>query len=154
QASHALLAAQRRGGRRRGDRGARRIRRSRRRFAPRAAREGRAAGAARGRRRRRRESHDRRARRGGTRAPRARREIQVMTEPARTDGGGAAASARGRVRLGPAEAAIFETFVVPRYLALFGELAVEMLVESPEAQVVHMHCRTGYPDRGMAMKLP
>ncbi|HLK38992.1 MAG TPA: class I SAM-dependent methyltransferase [Polyangiaceae bacterium] len=66
----------------------------------------------------------------------------------------AADAPRGRVRLGPADAAIFETFVVPRYMALFGELALELLVESDEAQVVHLHCRTGYPDRGIAMKLP
>jgi SAM-dependent methyltransferase len=58
------------------------------------------------------------------------------------------------VRLGPAEAAIFETFVVPRYLSLFGELALEMIIESDEAQVVHLHCGTGYPDRGIALKLP
>ena len=61
---------------------------------------------------------------------------------------------RGRVRLGPAEAAIFETFVVPRYLSLFGELALEMMAESEEAQVAHIYCRTGYPDRGIALKLP
>jgi SAM-dependent methyltransferase len=61
---------------------------------------------------------------------------------------------RGRVRLGPAEAAIFETFVVPRYLSLFGDLALEMMVESEEAQVAHLYCRTGYPDRGIALKLP
>ena len=42
----------------------------------------------------------------------------------------------GRARLGPAEAAIFETFIVPRYLSLFGEFALEMLVESDDAQVV------------------
>jgi len=60
---------------------------------------------------------------------------------------------RGLARLGPAEAAIFETFVVPRYLSLFGDLALEMLAESDDAQVVHLHCRTGYPDRGIAMKL-
>jgi SAM-dependent methyltransferase len=59
----------------------------------------------------------------------------------------------GRVRLGPTEAAIFETFVVPRYLSLFGELALEMMVESEDAQVVHVHCRTGYPDRGIATRL-
>jgi SAM-dependent methyltransferase len=58
------------------------------------------------------------------------------------------------VRLGPAEAAIFETFVVPRYLSLFGELALEMLLESDQARVVHLGCRTGYPDRGIALKLP
>lgn len=60
----------------------------------------------------------------------------------------------GRIRLGPAEAAIFETFVVPRYLSLFGELALEMVAEGDDAQVVHMHCRTGYPDRGLAIRLP
>jgi SAM-dependent methyltransferase len=62
-------------------------------------------------------------------------------------------ASRGLARLGPAEAAIFETFVVPRYVSLFGELALEMLAESDDAQVVHLHCRTGYPDRGIAMKL-
>jgi SAM-dependent methyltransferase len=61
---------------------------------------------------------------------------------------------RGRVRLGPADAAVFETFVVPRYLTLFGELALEMLLESEDAQVVHLYCQTGYPDRGIALKLP
>ncbi len=62
-------------------------------------------------------------------------------------------SPRG-TRLAPADAAIFETFVVPRYLSLFGELALESLVESESAQVVHLGCRTGYPDRGLAMRLP
>lgn len=60
----------------------------------------------------------------------------------------------GRVRLGPAEAAVFETFVVPRYLSLFGDLALEMVAEGEAAQVVHLCCRTGYPDRGIALKLP
>jgi SAM-dependent methyltransferase len=75
----------------------------------------------------------------------------MTTDPPERD---PASSTRGRVKLGPADAAIFETFVVPRYLALFGELAIEMLVESEDAQVFHMHCRTGYPDRGVAMRLP
>jgi SAM-dependent methyltransferase len=61
---------------------------------------------------------------------------------------------RGRLRLGPAEAAVFETFVVPRYLTIFGELLLENLVESEGAQVVHLHCLTGYPDRGIALRLP
>jgi SAM-dependent methyltransferase len=64
-----------------------------------------------------------------------------------------ASELRGRLRLGPAEAAIFETFVVPRYLSLFGDLALEMMVESEEAQVIHLFCRTGFPDRGIARKL-
>jgi len=56
-------------------------------------------------------------------------------------------------RLAPADAAIFETFVVPRYLSLFGELALESIAETEGAQVVHFGCRTGYPDRGIAMRL-
>jgi SAM-dependent methyltransferase len=60
----------------------------------------------------------------------------------------------GRLHLGPAEAAVFETFVVPRYLSLFADLMLEMLIESEQARVVHLHCRTGYPDRGIALKLP
>ena len=59
-----------------------------------------------------------------------------------------------RARLGPSEAAIFETFVVPRYLASFGELLVEMLADGADAQVAHLLCRTGYPDRGVALRLP
>jgi SAM-dependent methyltransferase len=56
--------------------------------------------------------------------------------------------------LEPAEAAIFETFVAPRYLSLFAELALEMVVESEDAQVVHLNCRTGYPDHGITTRLP
>ena len=58
------------------------------------------------------------------------------------------------MHLGPAEAAIFETYVVPKYLHLFGELLLEHVVEGEEAQVLHLNCRTGYPDRGVAMRLP
>jgi SAM-dependent methyltransferase len=57
-------------------------------------------------------------------------------------------------RLAPADAAIFETFVVPRYLSLFGELALETIAERDDATLVHFGCRTGYPDRGLAMRLP
>jgi SAM-dependent methyltransferase len=57
-------------------------------------------------------------------------------------------------RLAPSDAAIFETFVVPRYLSLFGELALESIVETgDEAMVVHFGCRTGYPDRGLTIRL-
>lgn len=59
----------------------------------------------------------------------------------------------GRLRLGSAEAAIFETFVVPRYLAMFGELALEMFADCEDAQVVHLHCRTGYPDYDIVGRL-
>jgi SAM-dependent methyltransferase len=49
-------------------------------------------------------------------------------------------------KLTPADAAIFETFVVPRYLSLFGDLALEMFLVGDAARVVHLGCRTGYPD--------
>lgn len=47
----------------------------------------------------------------------------------------------------------FDAFVVPRYMTLFGEPVLEMLVESRDAQVLHVHCRTGYPDRALATRL-
>lgn len=57
-------------------------------------------------------------------------------------------------RLGPEDAAIFETFVVPRYLAMFGDRLLDMLVRGPEARVCHVQCRTGYPDRALLERLP
>ncbi len=48
--------------------------------------------------------------------------------------------------LSAAEAAVFETFVVPRYLKLFGELALSMVLPTPGARVAHLGCRTGFPD--------
>jgi len=49
-------------------------------------------------------------------------------------------------KLTPADAAIFETFVVPRYLTLYGDLALDMLLAGDAARVIHVGCRTGYPD--------
>jgi SAM-dependent methyltransferase len=49
-------------------------------------------------------------------------------------------------KLSPADAAILETFVVPRYLSLFGELALHMLLVGESARILHLGCRTGYPD--------
>lgn len=49
-------------------------------------------------------------------------------------------------KLTPADAAIFETFVVPRYLSLYGELLLEMLLVGDAARMLHIGCRTGYPD--------
>lgn len=56
--------------------------------------------------------------------------------------------------LGPEEAAIFETHVIPRYLSFFGERLVGMIAGGPDARVCHVHCRTGYPDRLLAEQLP
>src|SRR5580698_2215291 len=57
-------------------------------------------------------------------------------------------------RLEAKHAAVFETFVVPRYLRPFGELALSMIATSDEAQVAHIDCRTGYPDVEIAERLP
>lgn len=57
-------------------------------------------------------------------------------------------------RLGPEDAAIFETFVVPRYLSLFAERLLDMLVGGKDARVCHLQCRTGYPDRTLLERLP
>jgi SAM-dependent methyltransferase len=62
------------------------------------------------------------------------------------------------VTLGPAlsaaEAAVFETFVVPRYLSFFGSLAMGLVLPHASASVVHVGCRTGYPDGALAELLP
>jgi SAM-dependent methyltransferase len=57
-------------------------------------------------------------------------------------------------RLGPEDFAIFETFVVPRYLSMFSERMLEMLVKGSDARVCHVQCRTGFPDRTLLEKLP
>ena len=56
--------------------------------------------------------------------------------------------------LGPEDAAIFETFVVPNYLSLFAERLVGMIAAGRDARVVHLQCRTGYPDRLLLERLP
>jgi ubiquinone/menaquinone biosynthesis C-methylase UbiE len=46
-----------------------------------------------------------------------------------------------------------ETFVVPRYLSLFGQAALEMFLTSGTAAIAHLGCRTGYPDKQFAERL-
>ncbi|MGC4092319.1 MAG: hypothetical protein QM756_31435 [Polyangiaceae bacterium] len=48
--------------------------------------------------------------------------------------------------LTPADAVVFDGFVLPKYLTRFGELALDMLVSGPSARILHVGCRTGYPD--------
>lgn len=58
--------------------------------------------------------------------------------------------------LAPADAAIFETFVIPRYLRHFGELVLEMVVAPAnpgDAVVAHLGCRTGFPERLLVEQL-
>lgn len=52
----------------------------------------------------------------------------------------------------PAEVAILETFVVPRYLAKFGEAVLGMMLIGDTANIAHFGCRTGYPDREILQK--
>jgi ubiquinone/menaquinone biosynthesis C-methylase UbiE len=52
-----------------------------------------------------------------------------------------------------AEVAVLETFVVPRYLAAFGAVALDMMLVGESASVVHLGCRTGYPDRLLREKV-
>lgn len=52
--------------------------------------------------------------------------------------------------LAPADAAVFETFVVPRYLRHFGDLLLEMMAPPAnpgDAVIAHIGCRTGFPER-------
>jgi SAM-dependent methyltransferase len=77
----------------------------------------------------------------------------MAERPEKTSKGGEIATSPAR-RLGSADAAIFETHVVPRYLSLFAERLIEMTVAGADARVCHLHCRTGYPDRELLDRLP
>jgi ubiquinone/menaquinone biosynthesis C-methylase UbiE len=56
-------------------------------------------------------------------------------------------------RLSAADAAVVETFVVPRYLSFFGELVLDMLLPVEGARIVHLGCGIGYPDRQLFEKV-
>jgi ubiquinone/menaquinone biosynthesis C-methylase UbiE len=56
--------------------------------------------------------------------------------------------------LAAADAAVLETFVVPRYLALFADPLVEVMLPAQGAKVMHLGCRTGYPDVHVARRMP
>lgn len=55
--------------------------------------------------------------------------------------------------LGPSDAAILETFVVPRYLKLFGDVVLESILPADGAKLLHLGCRTGYPEVQVAERL-
>lgn len=52
------------------------------------------------------------------------------------------------------DAAIFDTSVIPRYLANFGMPAVEMAIPYSPATIVDIGCRTGFVEPLLAEKLP
>lgn len=56
--------------------------------------------------------------------------------------------------LSATESAVFETFVVPRYLERFGDLVLSMLLPTEGARVANVGCRTGYPDREICQRVP
>lgn len=56
--------------------------------------------------------------------------------------------------LSRADAALLDDFVLPRYLARFGELTLDMLVSGPAARVLHVGCRSGYPDLEVLERVP
>ncbi len=53
----------------------------------------------------------------------------------------------------PADAAVLETFVVPRYLSAFGRVALDMMLVGESANVAHLGCRTGFPDAELLKKV-
>ena len=58
------------------------------------------------------------------------------------------------VPLSAAEAAIYESLVVPRYIAPFADAAVPLLIPYSPAKVAQLGCRTGYPAALLAGRLP
>ncbi len=56
--------------------------------------------------------------------------------------------------LSATDAAIFDTAVIPRYLANFGMPAVEMAIPYSPATIVDIGCRTGFVEALLAEKLP
>jgi len=64
------------------------------------------------------------------------------------------ASVRHFDDLSSADAAVLETFVVPRYLSLYANLMLEMLLTGDAARVAHLGCRTGFPDLELFQRIP
>jgi SAM-dependent methyltransferase len=52
------------------------------------------------------------------------------------------------------EVPVFETFVVPRFLSMFGVVAMEMLIPCERAVIANVGCRTGFPDQVIGRVLP
>lgn len=56
--------------------------------------------------------------------------------------------------LDEAQVPVFETFVVPRFLSMFGSLALGMLLPCEGAVVANLGSRTGYPDTDLSARMP
>lgn len=74
-----------------------------------------------------------------------------LSRPKGSSARGATPSEPGAAMLGrkltPAEVALVETFVIPRYLEKFGEAALGMILLGGTSRIAHFGCRTGYPDQ-------
>lgn len=55
--------------------------------------------------------------------------------------------------LGVGDVAAWDASVVHRYLSLFGEAALDMLLTARGGDLAHLGCRTGYPDTLFATRL-
>ena len=56
--------------------------------------------------------------------------------------------------LSEADASLFESAVVPRYLSFFASLAVQMLLPFAPAKIAHLGCRVGFPHIEIADRFP
>lgn len=56
-------------------------------------------------------------------------------------------------RLDAKQAAIWDESVVPRYLSLFGDAALDMVLTANGGDFAHLGCRTGYLDGAIALRL-
>ena len=52
------------------------------------------------------------------------------------------------------QVAVFDTFVVPRFLAMFAAIALDMIVPCEGAVVANVNCRSGFPDQLLSRMLP
>lgn len=57
------------------------------------------------------------------------------------------------MRLDAKQAAIWDESVVPRYLSLFGEAALDMVLTANGGDFAHLGCRTGYLDAAIGARL-
>jgi SAM-dependent methyltransferase len=53
-----------------------------------------------------------------------------------------------------ADAALFDSAVVPRYLSFFASLAVQMLLPFQPARIAHLGCRVGFPHLELSDRFP
>lgn len=58
------------------------------------------------------------------------------------------------VVFGENDAAVFETFVVPGYLRTYWDAVTRVLLVGEAARVVHLGCRTGFPDVELLERMP